>query len=145
MSGEYVQQVLLPTLSKIGLPTINVDVKKRGWAGGAGEIGETVVNISKIEGLFVLPAFHVTNRGGVSRIAITILAQGQDVRDSLKESITQLIAEQVGKEVNIDVVIDEDSGHPLRLYVLLVAHTENGWVIGKRCFAREACQRRLYS
>lgn len=130
MSGEYVQQVLLPTLSKIGLPEVNVDVKKRGWAGGAGEIGETVVKISKNEGSFVLPTFQVTNRGRLLRIAVTIIAQGQDLRDSLKEAVTQHIVQRIGKEVDIDIVINEDSGHALRLYVLLVAHTDNGWVIG---------------
>jgi len=130
MSGEYVQQVLAPILSKIGLPKIDVNVQRRGWAGGAGEVGEAIVTITKTEDKFVLPAFQVTNRGRVLKITVTVIAQGKKLRDDFKEAITELITDRMEKEVRIDIVVDQDSGHPLRLYVLFVAHTEGGWRIG---------------
>ncbi|EXJ85290.1 hypothetical protein A1O3_05965 [Capronia epimyces CBS 606.96] len=38
-SSEYMQQVFFPVCEKIGLPRVEVDVHRRGWAGSAPEIG----------------------------------------------------------------------------------------------------------
>jgi RNA 3'-terminal phosphate cyclase (ATP) len=47
MSGEYVQQVLIPTLERIGSPKIEVAVLRRGWRDKSSGIGEAYVRVSR--------------------------------------------------------------------------------------------------
>lgn len=132
MSGEYVQQVLAPTLRRIGVPQIDVDVVKRGWAGNAGEIGEVKVTITTAtERPFSLPPFKIADSGAVQKIAVTVVAHGETMRSLLKAELTTGIRAEFGANIAVEVVVDEESGSDSRLYVLLVAHTKNGWRLGR--------------
>ncbi|RMZ83108.1 hypothetical protein DV738_g1279, partial [Chaetothyriales sp. CBS 135597] len=113
MSAEYVQQVLLPTLQKIGLPAdVQVEIVKRGWACGiAQEIGEVV------------------DRGQVEKISASIVAHPDSLRRQVLDKVQQQVSERF--KVPVEAVVDEDSGHESRFYLLLVAHTTNGWRIGR--------------
>ena len=131
MSGEYVQHVLLPILSRIGLPDIDVEVRKRGWAGNASAIGEVVLRMPRSPASgFALPAFEVIQRGEVEKIYIKIVA-GENPVENLRIQLTNTIAEHFGNELPVEVLEVEDSGDARRLYVLLVAHTSNGWRLGR--------------
>ncbi|ETN46512.1 RNA 3'-phosphate cyclase [Cyphellophora europaea CBS 101466] len=134
MSGEYVQQVLIPTLHRIGLPDIEVDIVKRGWTSPVSQIGEVKVMIKAAKRHpFVLPAFDVAERGAIKRVAVTILAHTEAMRNSLRVEVIKALGSQFPAEISVDVVIDEESGSDSRLYLLLVAHTANGWVLGRDC------------
>jgi RNA 3'-terminal phosphate cyclase (ATP) len=130
MSGEYVQQVLLPTLCRIGISGVSVDIMKRGWAGGRAEIGEVRVRVKKVAERCKLPGFDIAGRGEVVKLAVTILAHG-DMRDLLRQEVVHQCREKFEEKTEIDIVIDEESGHPLRLYVLTVAHTADGCLLGR--------------
>ena len=45
MSLEYVKQVFLVVCERIGLPRVDVEVVKRGWAGAAAQVGEVRVGM----------------------------------------------------------------------------------------------------
>ncbi|RMZ89332.1 hypothetical protein DV736_g3434, partial [Chaetothyriales sp. CBS 134916] len=137
MSGEYVQQVLLPTLQKIGLPVnVQVDVVKRGWAGGAGqEIGEVKVSVvaekgddGQETGDARLNGFGVVDRGSIEKISVSIVARPESLRQQVMQKVRQQVSERF--DVPVEAVVDDDSGHESRFYLLLVAHTTNGWRIG---------------
>ncbi|RMD39838.1 hypothetical protein DV735_g5288, partial [Chaetothyriales sp. CBS 134920] len=125
MSGEYVQQVMLPTLHKIGLPaTVQVEIVKRGWACGvAPEIGEVKVG-GGLEG------FQVVNRGEIEKISISIVAHPESLRRQVIDKVTQQVGQRFKVPI-VEAVVDEDSGHESRFYLLLVAHSSHGWRIGR--------------
>jgi len=133
MSGEYVQQVLLPVCQKIGLPTFQVEVVKRGWAGSAQEVGQVRIRVDRdaVSRKFRLSAFTVSDRGVVTQIDVTIVAGSQKTRTGLRGAITALLWKAIGQDIPVNVIIDEDSGDEQRLYVLLAAHTSNGWRLGR--------------
>lgn len=133
MSGDYVQLVLLPMLELIGLPKIEVDVVKRGWAGNtAATIGEVRVRVpSPPLGGFVLPTFNITERGEIEKISVKIVAGFVNARSILEEELQKTISEHFGEDMAVEMLEAEDSGAPQRLYVLLIAHTTNGWRLGR--------------
>jgi RNA 3'-terminal phosphate cyclase len=60
MSAEYVTQVMCPMFKNIGLPTIEVDIKSRGWTHGrAIQIGEVGIRVHPLEKRAKLPAFNL--------------------------------------------------------------------------------------
>jgi RNA 3'-terminal phosphate cyclase (ATP) len=90
MSGDYVQQVLLPVLEKLIPSTLQVDVIQRGWAGNAPHIGEVKVSIerpvsSNNENNTTTPwdAFNVENKGSLSKLTLTIIAHPRTLRTTL--------------------------------------------------------------
>ncbi|KAK5073746.1 hypothetical protein LTR64_007116 [Lithohypha guttulata] len=132
MSGEYVQQVLLPTLHNIGLPKIDVEVVKRGWAGNAPAIGEVKVRVPQPPpGGFKLPPFEITEWGYIDHISVSIVAGSANARHTLKAELENTIAEHFGRDLMIVFVPGEDSGDSRRLYILLVAHTSTNRVLGR--------------
>ena len=132
MSAEYVKQVLLPVAEKIGIPRCEVEVKKRGWTHGALQIGEADVDIMPLPRGASLPAFLVENRGGVTKIDISVLANPETVRNRLCSGLHALISKCFSEFApEMEIVLSENSGDPRRLYVLAVAHTENGWRLGR--------------
>lgn len=132
MSGEYVQQVLIPILTRLGLPMIEVDIIKRGWASHASEIGEVKITVHAAPTQpFTLPPFKITDRGSLQKISISIIAHTTSTRALLTTSLRQSIHAHFGATTPIDVAITEESGSDSRLYILAVAHTSNNWRLGR--------------
>jgi len=122
-SIDYIQQVLLPTLSRIGLPLITAILHDRGWSTGRTEMGRVTFAITPLEANAQLPAFNLSDRGSVTHIHATILAPRsceQQARDLLSAALSQQFADQDSN------IVFEDSRNPKRLYLLLVATSSNG-------------------
>ena len=137
MSGDYVQQVLLPLLEKVGHPKLRVEVLKRGWAGNASHIGEVKVSLWDDENRDnntnrkkALVPFNVQTRGIISKIAITVVAHPESMRAALIEQARQELAREF-PGTDVEIAVDNDSGDVRRLYLLLVAHTSGGWRLGR--------------
>lgn len=76
-SFEYISQVLIPNFARLGLPRIEVELNKRGWATGPVELGSLTLSIpARGPGLGRFPALDTSTylRGKVARVEITILA-----------------------------------------------------------------------
>ncbi|ERF71168.1 hypothetical protein EPUS_05997 [Endocarpon pusillum Z07020] len=132
MSGEYVKQVMCPMFEKIGLPSIDVDIKRRGWTHGrAIQIGEVAIKVHALERDAKLRPFELKKRGAISRIAITALAGTEAMRSALVKKATDHVREKYPQLEPPEIVVNEDSGDPKRLYLLLVAHTSNGCMLGR--------------
>jgi RNA 3'-terminal phosphate cyclase (ATP) len=132
MSGEYVQQVLLPTLRRLGVPQIEVDIIKRGWASSASEIGEVKVSVKASDTApFTLPAFSLTSRGDLQRITVSVLAHHNTTRDIIIKELKSAIHKHIDPSIPIEVAVNDESGHDSRLYILAVAHTTNDYRLGR--------------
>jgi RNA 3'-terminal phosphate cyclase (ATP) len=136
MSGDYVQQVLVPVLEKLISSTIQVDIIRRGWAGNAPQIGEVKVSIeghtpdSDADTVKTWDGFTVQTRGTISKIALTLIAQPASLRAALLSRASEEISLKF-PTVNMEITTNEDSLDPRRLYILLVAHTTSGWRLGR--------------
>lgn len=127
-SYDYLSQVLLPTLSKIGLPPIHLNPLKRGWTTGAHEIGALSVTVDPLALESSLPAFSLTERGEIANVNATVLAPRSCEKDFQRE----LRAEFADVLPNTPIEIKyESSGHAKRLYLLLVATTSTGCKLGR--------------
>jgi RNA 3'-terminal phosphate cyclase (ATP) len=127
-SIDYLTSVLLPTLSKIGLPPIHINLLKRGWSAGAHEIGAVTITVEPLAPGSCLPGFSLTERGEVVSVKAMVLAPRAAEKDFQRE-----IRAQLGK-VLPDVPVEikfELSGHQKRLYLLLVATTSTGCKLGR--------------
>ena len=137
MSGDYVQQVLLPVLEKLIPSIIQVDVIQRGWAGNTPHIGEAKVSIDRAapsnnDSATIEPwdAFNVENRGLLSKLALTIVAHPPSLRTALLSHASTEISLKF-PNTPFEINTNEDSGDARRLYLLLVAHTDTGWRFGR--------------
>ncbi|OAQ34422.1 RNA 3'-terminal phosphate cyclase [Linnemannia elongata AG-77] len=127
-SFEYINKVLLPTFSRIGLPPITARLESRGWSTGGSQIGTVSFDITPLPTGSCLPAFELTDRGTIQHIEATILGP-KVVQDKFRHEIAvRLAANFPGVATTITF---EDSGHPARLYLLLVAKSENGHLLGR--------------
>lgn len=132
MSGEYVKQVMCPMFEKTGLPSIELDIKSRGWTQGrAIQIGEVGIKVHGLMRGASLPPFELKERGAISRIAISVLAGTEAMRLSLVGKAADRVCEKYPQLEPPEIVVNEDSGDPKRLYLLLVAHTSNGYRLGR--------------
>lgn len=132
MSGEYVKQVMCPMFERIGLPRVTVDIRTRGWTHGrALQIGQVDVRVYPLGTGAKIPAFEFRERGAISNIAISVLAGTEAMRMALVEQATTQIRDRYPGLPPAEVVVNEDSGDPKRLYILLVAHTSNGYRLGR--------------
>ncbi|KEF56482.1 uncharacterized protein A1O9_08063 [Exophiala aquamarina CBS 119918] len=150
-STEYVQQVFLPLCEKISLPKVDINVIKRGWAGSASTVGEVEITVypwlggetpdkGRESSLFSLSPFALTDRGTITRIEMTIIAGSQETYSMLEAQLPLALQRRA-----LDGVLPAElpitthpsstpsSGDERRLYVLLVAHTSNGYRIGRDC------------
>ncbi|KAF2276283.1 RNA 3'-terminal phosphate cyclase, partial [Westerdykella ornata] len=139
-SFDYVEQVLLPVLEKIGVPRIKARLKERGWAHvGAGtkmELGCVEYEITPLRG--TLPGFRLAERGEVVHLTATFLApkacesQCRQVLETVVWKHRKKIFEEREVEWEQDVEVRfEDSGHSRRYYLLLVATTSTGMKLGR--------------
>ncbi|KAH6643782.1 RNA 3'-terminal phosphate cyclase domain-containing protein [Boeremia exigua] len=132
-SYDYVEQVLLPMLSIIGIPTIRVTCNARGWSTGSTRIGSATFTITPLT--TALPAFQLTERGSITSVRATIIAPKdteEDFRDILDLMFERRLSRIFGdaKDPAIEITF-EDSGHEKRYYLLLVVTTSTGLKLGR--------------
>lgn len=132
MSGEYVNQVMCPMFEKIGLPSIEVDIRKRGWTRGrAIQNGEVSIKIHPLKKGSRLPPFALKDRGAITKIAISVLAGTPSMRSALIAQTTHRLSQKYPNLPPPEIAIDDNSADPKRLYLLLVAHTANHYRLGR--------------
>lgn len=127
-SFEYINKVLLPTFSRIGLPPITARLESRGWSTGGPQIGAVTFDITPLPVGSCLPAFELTDQGVVQHIEATILGP-KSIQDKFRHEVaTSLASNFPGVATTITF---EDSGHHSRLYLLLVAKSDRGHLLGR--------------
>lgn len=131
-SCDYIEQVLAPMLSLIGIPPIETRVHSRGWSQGGARLGSVTYSITPLSE--PLQAFQLCDRGDVKSIRATIIAPKdaeQTFRDELDVMFEQW-EEKMFRHMQPDVRITfEDSMHEKRYYLLLVATTTTGVRLGR--------------
>ncbi|KAK3813576.1 MAG: RNA 3'-terminal phosphate cyclase/enolpyruvate transferase [Linnemannia elongata] len=127
-SFEYINKVLLPTFSRIGLPPITARLESRGWSTGGPQIGTVSFEITPLPTGSFLPAFQLKDRGTIQHIEATILGPKVIQSKFRHEVAVGLAANFPGVATTITF---EDSGHHSRLYLLLVAKCENSHLLGR--------------
>lgn len=130
-SFEYIEQVLLPMLNlKAGIPSLLMKLNKRGWSQGRPDVGSVTFHINPLQQGFHLPSFSFTERGELAQIHVSILAPGTNIRKNIKEKVIEHVLHR-HPDVEILFPLDEESMHPKRLYLLLVAETTSGYRLGR--------------
>lgn len=134
-SYEYIAQVLLPTLERIGLPRVEATLGKRGWSQGGSAIGSIVLDIPARSSI-VLPGFELMPppsagekpKPRLDRLRATFIAPSachEHFLASLKQNLKShfpfsahgtTFTEAHG---NLAATL-EDSRHSKRMYFLLV-------------------------
>jgi RNA 3'-terminal phosphate cyclase (ATP) len=131
-SCDYIEQVLAPMLSLIGIPQIETQTHSRGWSQGGSRLGRVTYSITPLDK--PLPAFQLCDRGHVTSIRATIIAPQhaeQRFRDEL-DGMFELRGPKIFASTQPDVEITfEDSKHEKRYYLLLVATTTTGIKLGR--------------
>ncbi|KAI9812302.1 MAG: hypothetical protein M1827_004751 [Pycnora praestabilis] len=129
-SYDYIAQVLVPTLlNHLHLPPIVVSLGSRGWTHGRTDIGSVTLTITPLAPGKFLPAFSLMNRGKLQHIAITILASPASTRTLLHFKVSAALT-TIFPLTPHSIVLSEDSNHPKRLYLLLVATTTANHKLG---------------
>lgn len=130
-SYEYIDQVLLPMLHrKVGIPPIVMSMDKRGWTQGRTEVGRVTFDINPLSPGSTLPSFSFTNRGEVTGFYVSILAPDVASRQSIRQKSIKEILKRY-PEAEIDFLVEEDSRHPKRLYLHVVAETSECFRLGR--------------
>lgn len=131
-SCDYIEQVLAPMLSLIGVPPIETQVHSRGWSQGSARLGSVTYSITPLSK--PLPAFQLCNRGDIKSIRATIIAPRDaeqrfcDELDAMFERREKRIFRKAQPDVQMTF---EDSMHEKRYYLLLVATTKSGVRLGR--------------
>ena len=128
-SYEYIVQVLLPTLHALGVPHINASLTKRGWSTGTQQIGSVTFTITPFTRGQSLQASHIVDRGDMETIHVSLIVPASALARASDEVLSSLAT--IWPDVPVKLVLEEDSRHPKRLYLLLVAETSNGWRLGR--------------
>ena len=132
-SYDYVEQVLIPMLSVIGIPPMTSACHSRGWSTGSTCLGNATFTITPLT--TTLPAFQLTDRGTVTYVQATVIAPKdaeQDFRDNLHLMFEKRLSRIFGdtKHPEVDITF-ENSCHEKRYYLLLVATTSTGLKLGR--------------
>ena len=135
-SYEYISQVLLPALERIGILSISTSLQCRGWTTGRQEMGRMTFFITPLTHGASLPAFSFTNDNDsqdavsdLEKIDISILAP-REARKLLRRE-TRTALDLAFPDVPTSIILDEDSQHAKRIYLLLVAHKTSGHRLGR--------------
>lgn len=133
LSFDYLDQVLLPTLERLGVPKVERKIEfSRGWSHGTRQIGRVQFKFMPLRqgqslDASLWPEFR--NPGAIQSIDITIVVPA-NLRAALKASLVFELG-LVFPGVALRFLIDEDSRHQARMYTLLVAHSTNGFRFGR--------------
>ncbi|KAI9695882.1 MAG: hypothetical protein M1836_005999 [Candelina mexicana] len=128
-SYDYISQVLLPTLERIGIPPISVSLSHRGWSHGRTSIGSITFTITPLLPKTHLPSFSLTQRGQIESITVTFLVPSE-ARKQTHDEMSNVLSHKF-PATPINFLIDEDSRDKKRFYLLLVAHTSNNHTLGR--------------
>lgn len=132
-SFDYIQQVLIPMLEKIGIPRIEARIDSRGWSTGTVRLGTATYTVTPLKTR--LPAFQLIDRGSVKKVKATVIApKGTErmIRDELDVMFERNEHHFFGADEERDFEVTfEDSRHEKRYYLLLVATTSTGMVFGR--------------
>ncbi|KAF2438958.1 RNA 3'-terminal phosphate cyclase [Karstenula rhodostoma CBS 690.94] len=131
-SCDYIEQVLAPMLSLIGIPPIKTQIHSRGWSQGGARLGSVTYSITPLSK--PLPAFQLCDRGDVKSIRATIIAP-KDAELRFRDELDVMFErreENIFRNTQPDVQVTfEDSMHEKRYYLLLVATTTTGVRLGR--------------
>ncbi|KAL5405881.1 hypothetical protein PMIN04_012215 [Paraphaeosphaeria minitans] len=131
-SCDYIEQVLAPMLSLIGIPPIEIQIHSRGWSQGDASLGSVTYSMTSLRK--PLPAFQLCERGHVKSIRATIIAP-KDAEQRFRDELDVMFErreERMFRSTQSDVQITfEDSMHGKRFYLLLVATTTTGVRLGR--------------
>lgn len=129
-SVEYTSQVLLPLLSShLRIPSLEAQVRKRGWCVGRTEPGKVLFDITPLPRGAGLPSFCLPGPGEVTKVTVSIIAADEDdIRQIHRELCKQLAAAL--PRAKVEFVLEEVSGSPSRCHLLLVAETSSGNRLG---------------
>jgi RNA 3'-terminal phosphate cyclase (ATP) len=131
LSYDYIDQVLFPSLELLGVPPVERKCEFRGWSHGTRQIGSIKFKFTPLapgQRLHISSWPSATSPGPITRIDITTIIP-RDLHAAMRSSLDfELNLVFPGTETK--VVVDEDSRHPARVYVLLVAHTSHGFRFG---------------
>ncbi|KAL8945406.1 MAG: hypothetical protein Q9211_000071 [Gyalolechia sp. 1 TL-2023] len=130
-SIEYVDQVLVPMLvQKVGVPPITTKIIKRGWSSGRVDIGAVQFDLAPFASGSKLPRFDFSDRGEISKMHVSILAPNQSARDSIRGKVTERLLARY-PEVDILFPVEEDTKNGARLYLLIVAESNDGYRLAR--------------
>ncbi|PVH94509.1 RNA 3'-terminal phosphate cyclase [Periconia macrospinosa] len=144
-SVDYIEQVLIPILSLIGVPPITSKIHARGWSQGGTSLGGVTYTVnpfppSPSPGSPKLPTFNLTERGDIVSVHATIIAPSSYEHPLTKHLNTVLTSASVLCDLSPTALktIPEiqtttsftPSHHPKRIYLLLVATTSTGIKLG---------------
>jgi len=132
-SIDYVEQVLRPMLSLIGIPPIFSTLHSRGWSTGRTCLGSATFSITPLTS--PLPALTLTDRGPIISVYATIIAPLETERefhDNLDLMFEKRHSRFFGDTQNSDITISfSPSHHEKRYYLLLVATSSTGIKLGR--------------
>ncbi|GME43364.1 MFS allantoate transporter [Neofusicoccum parvum] len=127
-SYDYIDQVLLPTLSTLGLPPVTATLHQRGWL--RGDRGLVTFKITPVPRGQKLQPFRFEKRSMIQRITATILTppswQGQAERE-LSEALRAGFPDLDESAF----IINFEKSPQKSLYLLLVATSSNGDKLGR--------------
>jgi RNA 3'-terminal phosphate cyclase (ATP) len=128
-SFEYVDQVLLPALVRFGI-SVERKLDCRGWSQGSRQIGSIRFTIHPLPfGQTLRSPDWPSERGEITQIDVSMVVPAAMHDDMKKAFLVELST--VFPEVDVEVLLVEDSGHKARMYALLVAHTSTGLRFGR--------------
>jgi RNA 3'-terminal phosphate cyclase (ATP) len=128
-SIEYLQHVLLPTLSKIGLPPISLDLTRRGWTRGRPQIGSVIVTATPLQVGSKLPSWSLTNRGSIERIEAYGLIP-EPWKERMEHEITVNVSRAFGNDTAVEFKLETTKNMSM-YHLLLVAVSSNGHRLGR--------------
>ncbi|KAK4950744.1 hypothetical protein LTR10_010737 [Elasticomyces elasticus] len=143
-SFEYIDQVLVPMLGRIGFKGITAKLGKRGWSQGGTSIGNMTLEIPVSTRRLPLPAFHLseypdTEKQSTStkivKLVATVIAP-LAYHDHFRDRLTYTVEKYFGKDAGYvfmgrhpaDIPLEincEDSAHAKRWYLLGVAEVNS--------------------
>ncbi|KAI1337197.1 EPT/RTPC-like protein [Xylariaceae sp. FL0016] len=130
LSYEYLDQVLLPTLqARFGI-LVERKLEKRAWSQGSSSKGVIRLKIQPLPRGESLKLSHPWDRPitaedfKVKHIDASILAP-LALHESLEKALVRDL-DSLFPDVDVNFKVIEDSGHPARMYTLLVVHSETG-------------------
>lgn len=129
-SYEYLDQVLLPTLERQFGIHVDRKLQSRGWSSGNTSRGSLWFKIQPLPwGSTMKPndQFLITRREdlAIKSVDATIIAPS-NMHDELEDALRMELRQKI-PDANLRFEQAEDSGHNSRLYVVLVAKSENLW------------------
>ncbi|KAH0562405.1 hypothetical protein GP486_002906, partial [Trichoglossum hirsutum] len=104
-SHAYVAQVLLPTLSRIGLPHITISPPTPNYSSLINTVTFTITPLSLGASL---PAFSLVDRGEVDRVDVTVVAPSRAMRVVLRGEVRRAL-ETWEKEFEVRMLLGDDN------------------------------------